>query len=77
MASNFYRGEDAPRYTLGHALELTFIGLGLIASCILIFGYSRINKKRERKLADSDGSEMSAQDLSFKGDRAVTFRYMH
>lgn len=77
MASNFYRGEDAPRYILGHALELTFIGLGLTASCILIFGYSRINKSREKKLSDSDGSDLSAQELSFKGDRAVTFRYMH
>ena len=77
MASNFYRGEDAPRYILGHALELTFIGLGLIASTILIFSYSRINKSREKKLADSDGSDMSPEELSFKGDRAVTFRYMH
>lgn len=77
MASNFYRGEDAPRYILGHALELTFIGLGLIASFTLIFAYSRINKSRAKKLADSDGSDLSSQDLSFKGDRAVTFRYMH
>lgn len=75
MASNFYRAKDGPRYILGHGLELGFIGLGIIAALVLIIAYSRINKSRERKLAN--GEIPSAEDLSFQGDRAVTFRYVH
>ena len=36
MASNFYRSKDAPHYVLGHALELAFIGAGVIALIILV-----------------------------------------
>jgi hypothetical protein len=76
MASNFYRQKDGPRYILGHGLELGFIGLGLIASFILLFNYKRINKKRQNKI-DSGAEQPSAQELSALGDRAVTFRYMY
>jgi len=78
MASNFYRAADGPRYILGHALELGFIGLGILAAGILIFGYSRINKARDRKLLASSAESGGAtpEELSFQGDRAVTFRYM-
>lgn len=78
MASNFYRATDGPRYILGHSLELGFIGLGIIAAVILIFGYSRINKARDRKLLASGAESGGAtpEELSFQGDRAVTFRYM-
>ncbi|KAJ5594770.1 Major facilitator superfamily domain general substrate transporter [Penicillium hispanicum] len=35
MASNFYRAQDAPRYILGHALELAFVVVGMVAVVIL------------------------------------------
>ncbi|KAK5998874.1 putative transporter [Cladobotryum mycophilum] len=76
MASNFYRQTDSPRYILGHALELGFITLGIVAAFILIFCYSKINRKRERELADGAGLSVTAQELSKLGDRAVTFRYI-
>lgn len=76
MASNFYRQIDSPRYTLGHGLELGFISMGIIASVILIVSYHTINKKREKKLANGEAAQISPEELSELGDRAVTFRYM-
>ncbi|KAL5601895.1 hypothetical protein FOBRF1_009428 [Fusarium oxysporum] len=77
MASNFYRQKDGPRYILGHALELGFIGGGIIAALILIFSYSRINKSRDRRMAAGEHETISDEELSAKGDKAVTWRYMH
>lgn len=76
MASNFYRGVDKPRYILGHALELGFVSLGIVAAGILLLGYTTANKKRERKMADGAEIQYTNEQLSSKGDRAVTFRYM-
>lgn len=77
MASNFYRQKDGPRYILGHALELGFICVGIIAALILIFSYSRINKSRERRMAAGEHETISEEELSARGDKAVTWRYMH
>lgn len=77
MASNFYRQVDAPRYILGHALELGFISTGIIASLILIFGYNRINKSRERKVAAGGADQYTPEQLSAQGDKALTWRYMY
>ena len=91
MASNFYRSPDAPRYILGHALELGFISAGILALCAQVWGYKRINGKRReeeeellmvrRDMRAEDGGEgfvlggYSKMELSELGDRAVTFRY--
>ena len=75
MASNFYRQKDSPRYVLGHGLELGFIGAGIVATLILVVSYTTINKKRARRLESGQEVETSLE-LSEKGDRAVTFRYM-
>ena len=77
MASNFYRSEDGPRFILGHALELGFIVAGIIAGFVLVFAYSRINKKRDQAMANGAEAQFTDQELSEKGDRAVTFRYMY
>jgi len=73
MASNFYRGVDAPKFLLGHGLELMFCVIGLIAVVVLRLNYMRINKKRDSM--HDDGSEYTDQQLSEMGDRAPTFRY--
>jgi len=75
MASNFYRAKDAPHYTLGHALELGFIGAGTIACLILVFSYRRINVKREKQMAEGAHNGYTPEELSALGDRAITFRY--
>ena len=72
MASNFYREQDAPKYTLGHALELGFCVVGLLAVLILRFSYKRINKKREAM----DLSQWDSYEMAKMGDRSPMFRYM-
>lgn len=72
MASNFYRAKDSPTYRLGHALELGFVVLGLIAVILMRLGYTAINKKRDR----AGVSTLSEAELSDLGDRAPTFRYV-
>lgn len=75
MASNFYRGEDGPRYILGHSLELGFICIGILAVLVIVFNYKRINKKRERQMAEGAHSGITPEEMSALGDRALTFRY--
>lgn len=75
MASNFYRAEDAPRYLLGHALELGFIVAGIIALLVLVFSYKRINANRERQLAEGAHNGYTPEELGELGDRAITFKY--
>lgn len=76
MASNFYRQKDGPRYILGHALELGFISAGTIAALVLVVSYMRINRRREAKVAQGELDRYSAEELSGKGDKALTWRYM-
>jgi hypothetical protein len=75
MASNFYRSKDAPRYILGHALELAFIVAGIVAVGVLVVNYKRINRKRERQMAAGEHNGWTPEEMSGLGDRAVTFRY--
>ncbi|CAI6340898.1 unnamed protein product [Periconia digitata] len=76
MASNFYRAEDSPKYILGHALELGFIIVGIVAGLVLVLNYKRINKKRERQMAAGEHNGYTPEELSALGDRAITFRYV-
>ena len=73
MASNFYREKDKPEYTLGHGLELGFVAVGLLAVTGLRFNYNRINGKRVNVL---QSGEFMDTNMSDKGDRAPTFRYV-
>lgn len=72
MASNFYRAKDSPKYTLGHALSLGFVILGLTAVMLMRVSYTAINKKRDRQGV----STLSEAEMSDMGDRAPTFRYV-
>jgi hypothetical protein len=76
MASNFYRAEDAPHYRLGHGLELGFIGAGMLALVLLVVNYRRINRKREKQIAEGAHAGYTPEEMSALGDRALTFRYM-
>jgi hypothetical protein len=76
MAANFYRQKDGPRYILGHGLELGFICVGIIAALVLVLGYTRINKRREARMNQGDVNRYTAEELSAKGDKALTWRYM-
>ncbi|KAI1178718.1 major facilitator superfamily domain-containing protein [Nemania sp. FL0916] len=77
FASNFYRQVDSPRYILGHALEIGFTSVGLIAATILIVNYLRINRERAKTIREGGHSRFTNEELSELGDRAVTFRYVY
>ena len=77
MASNFYRQKDSPRYIMGHALELAFVCMGIIAGLILVYGYRRINKNRMSRMEAGEAEQYSTEELSAKGDKALTWRYMY
>ncbi|THZ88718.1 MFS general substrate transporter [Aureobasidium pullulans] len=75
MASNFYRSTDAPRYILGHGLEIGFICMGIVALLIQVFNYRRINKQREASLTAGEAENFTPEALGDLGDKAVTYRY--
>ncbi|KAG2353815.1 MFS nicotinic acid transporter Tna1 [Suillus spraguei] len=79
IAASIYRLQDEPRFILGHAVELMFIGIGLIFLPILVFIYKRINAQRDaaEHLATERGEKVqySIQELRELGDRAPDFRY--
>ncbi|KIJ54749.1 hypothetical protein M422DRAFT_152666 [Sphaerobolus stellatus SS14] len=88
IASNIFRAQDAPRYIIGHGVELMFVGIGLICTPLAIFLYSRINASRDAYevtlVADTEKSTEGKKDkfgftpheLRELGDRAPDFRYM-
>ncbi|KAJ8140587.1 hypothetical protein OXX79_002779 [Metschnikowia pulcherrima] len=75
FASNFYRTQDSPKFTLGHALELGFIVMGLIFMTIVVLGYIMINKKRRRDLAKGVYADYSREDFLAMGDKSPHFVY--
>ncbi|KAF7796599.1 hypothetical protein EIP86_007781 [Pleurotus ostreatoroseus] len=78
IASNIYRSQDAPTYTLGHGLELMFIGIGFVTVPIAVLIYTRINAKRDKLQQEMEekGITLSPDELRDLGDRAPDFRYM-
>ncbi|KAG6879433.1 hypothetical protein C0992_002699 [Termitomyces sp. T32_za158] len=79
FACNIYRGQDAPRYILGHGMELMFVGIGFICLPVAVLSYIRINNKRDalEKAREENGetSKLTAEELRRLGDRAPDFRY--
>ncbi|TBU25780.1 MFS general substrate transporter [Dichomitus squalens] len=77
IASNIYRTQDAPRYVLGHGIELMFVGIGFVALPIVVISYMRINAQRDSALtaAEESGVKLSPEELRRLGDRAPDFRY--
>ncbi|KAH9835015.1 MFS general substrate transporter [Rhodofomes roseus] len=77
IASNIYLSQDAPRYILGHALELMFIGIGLVFLPLTVLAYRSINKRRdlEQRRLDERGVKYTVEELRRMGDRAPDFRY--
>ncbi|TFY51077.1 hypothetical protein EVJ58_g10754 [Rhodofomes roseus] len=77
IASNIYLSQDAPRYILGHALELMFVGIGLVFLPLTVLAYRSINKRRdlEQRRLDERGVKYTVEELRRMGDRAPDFRY--
>lgn len=78
IASNIYRTQDAPRYILGHGIELMFVGIGFIAVPITVLAYKRINARRDALVRDATEkgiTRYTPEELRRMGDRAPDFRY--
>ncbi|KAH9919553.1 MFS general substrate transporter [Fomitopsis serialis] len=78
VASNLYRPQQAPRYIMGHGLEIMFLSIGLVILPLVVALYARINSQRDKEI---DGIEKGAvsysdEELQRMGDRAPRFRYM-
>jgi hypothetical protein len=48
ISGQIYRSKDAPRYILGHAINLGFCVMALIAACILYISLRLENRRRDR-----------------------------
>ncbi|EJD40514.1 MFS general substrate transporter, partial [Auricularia subglabra TFB-10046 SS5] len=75
VASNIFRTQDAPRYVIGHGVELGFVGIGLVVVPLLVVLYTRINARRDRAARNPATQNLSIHDLREMGDRAPDFRY--
>ncbi|EIN14719.1 MFS general substrate transporter [Punctularia strigosozonata HHB-11173 SS5] len=73
VASNIYRTQDAPKYVLGHAIELMFVGIGLVVVPVIMLAYMKINQRRARSITNV--ANYSPEQLRALGDRAPSFRY--
>ncbi|CAF1075727.1 unnamed protein product [Adineta ricciae] len=47
ISGQIYRSEDAPRFILGHAVNLGFCTMGFIATCILFISLRYENRRRD------------------------------
>ncbi|KAK0478870.1 MFS general substrate transporter [Armillaria novae-zelandiae] len=74
IASNIYRTQDSPRFILGHALELMFVGIGIVCVPVAVISYKWINANREKETQKR--MNYSREELKKMGDRAPDFRYM-
>ena len=54
-----------------------FVGMGVVSLAVTVFTYSRINKKRDREMAEIKEAWLEYDTARFKemGDRAPDFRY--
>ena len=48
IAGQIYRTEDAPRFILGHAINLGFSTMAIVCACILIVSLRLENRRRDR-----------------------------
>ncbi|KZT08235.1 MFS general substrate transporter [Laetiporus sulphureus 93-53] len=77
IACNIYLSKDEPRYIMGHALELMFVGIGYTFLPIAVLAYRHINNKRDANQREmmKKGIVYSDEDMTRMGDRAPDFRY--
>ncbi|KAI0515168.1 major facilitator superfamily domain-containing protein [Xylaria bambusicola] len=72
VASNIFLQSEAPRYTTGYGVSLSFLGLCALACTVLFFGIKRENKKRDRGERDYRLEKDDAHNL---GDDHPSWRF--
>jgi MFS family permease len=77
VSSNIYRGDDKPRYFLGHGIVLAYLTLFLFGGSILTrMMLVSENKKRRNGLRDVWVEGKSEEEIRVMGDRRPDFEYM-
>ncbi len=67
ISGQIYRTQDAPRFILGHAINLGFCVLSLISVVILLLGLRTENRRRDRLYGPTNYSSimlMSGESMS-------------
>ncbi|KAF8508916.1 MFS general substrate transporter [Gautieria morchelliformis] len=78
VSSNVYRARDTPWYTLGHAIQLAYITMGFVATCVLIRGLHAENERRERGERDEvivEGEKAETLDAEAEKQAKVNGMY--
>ncbi|KAI0356827.1 MFS general substrate transporter [Trametes cingulata] len=79
IACNIYRERDAPRYLLGHGIELGFVSMGLVLLPVMVTTYMRGNARKDALQRDMQERgvkvEYTPEELRKLGDQAPDFRY--
>ena len=76
VASNVYRGRDAPKYYLGHSVVLGYLTICIFFGSILQTVLLRIeNRKRRNGHRDHLINELSDEQIRQMGDRRPDFIY--
>ncbi|KAF6753510.1 MFS general substrate transporter [Ephemerocybe angulata] len=78
IGSGIFRKRDSPRFLLGFGIELMLIGLSMIAICVIVLTYRRINSRRDEIQRGEAGVRLGNDVLEERrrqGDKAVDFRY--
>lgn len=87
MASKFYRTKDGPHYVLGHALEIGFTIMGIVAALFMRKACQMVKQRRQEKMNElyrafsleelrEQLREQLREELRAMGDKAPTFKYM-
>ncbi|KAK7679928.1 hypothetical protein QCA50_017088 [Cerrena zonata] len=75
VSSNIYRAQDAPRFLLGHGIQILFVSLGIIAATASLIGYSVSNSKNSKKIQTGAYDNYSDEELLEMGDKSPYFVY--
>lgn len=75
VSSNIYRAQDAPRFLLGHGIQILFVSLGIIAATASFIGYSVSNSKNSKKIQAGAYDNYSDEELLEMGDKSPYFVY--
>ncbi|KAJ8474827.1 hypothetical protein ONZ51_g6961 [Trametes cubensis] len=79
IACNIYRVQDAPRYLLGHLVEIGFVSMGLLLLPIVVVTYVRANARRDalQREAEEKGMKVdyTPEELRRMGSNAPDFRF--
>lgn len=75
IGSNLFRAQDAPRYKLGHCMEIMFTGLGICITCILCLLYAYWNRQKKRALESGKYDGKTTEQIAELCDRSPFIKY--